>query len=77
MRERRMPGFTAEVSLYERGRIFIATNLQLQSSGVVPQRVCDADCIEGCLNSCPYPGEAPPRAIIACRTACMRECCHP
>jgi hypothetical protein len=74
----RMPEFNAEASLYKPDRSYLAVGHYELVSGIFPQFVCNLDCLDNCLNACPYPGEGvPPSGIRACLMGCHRQCCKP
>ena len=82
-----IPGFSAEASLYTEGGHYIALRGLGQSDGrVIPQRICDEDCLGDCTDPCLDPSDCvdlPPLArrrclqlVARCHMACVRRCCH-
>jgi len=81
------PGFTAEASLHNGGGHYIALRGFGQRDGaVLPQRICDGNCLSDCTDLCPDPSDCqdlPPSVrrhciVLAarCRLGCFHRCCH-
>jgi hypothetical protein len=80
----KIPGFTAEASLYKTGGCYHMTGDFAQVDVAIrPSIHCDPSCLDNCENSCPEPYECPPgmshgacmRMVMACRKDCIRTCC--
>ncbi len=81
------PGFSAEASLYTGGGHYIALRGFGQRDGtVLPQRICDEDCLDACNDQCLDPSDCydlplPLRRrclqiAARCHLGCARRCCH-
>ncbi len=70
----RIPGFTAETSLYNGSVGYsIVEKFNQLSNAIRPQFLrCDPECMSDCIDSC---WELPPRIRARCRNYCRRECC--
>ena len=81
------PGFNAEASLYAGGGHYMALRGFYQSDGtVLPQRICDENCLDDCNDMCLDPSDCvdlPPvvrrrclQLVARCHAGCARRCCH-
>jgi len=80
----KMPGFTAESSLY-RARISYGTDVSIGKFGetVYPATLCNFNCMDDCLGDIPDCGELPPNLAKHCGSIisnyakrCRSRCCH-
>lgn len=75
-----IPGFTADVSLFQGGAYGLAARwFAPDGSTIVPQLYCDTACQDACgdVSDCI---DVPPSQRAACRaaiTACRTRCCCP
>jgi len=75
----KMPRFTAEASIYERSRgyqiVFNAEPMREFLIGVIPQQICDSNCLSQCISDCIAGCSGDLDCAGTCRASCHQVCC--